>query len=103
MVMSLKSRTLMTRYFRTDTSNTNYRKSTKLKSTYEIKDINRPFPNTLKQLRNKREIEELGVYTMPTSNKKRQINRPVELYPILDSRNQSNKRKSESIHIGRKK
>jgi len=54
-------------------------------------------------MRNKREIEELGIYTMPTSTKKRQINKPVDLYPIVDSRNQSNKRKSELIHIGRKK
>ena len=70
---------------------------------YEIEAINRPVPNTLKQMRNKREIEELGIYTMPTSTKKRQINKPVDLYPIVDSRNQSNKRKSELIHIGRKK
>jgi hypothetical protein len=70
---------------------------------YEVEAINRPVPKTLKELRNKREIEELGVYTMPTSAKKRKINKPVDLYPIVDGRNQSNKRKSDSIHIGRKK
>jgi hypothetical protein len=61
---------------------------------YKIEVINRPVPKSLKQLRNKREIEELRVYTSPTSTKKRQINKSVDLYPIVDSRNQSNKRKS---------
>ena len=58
---------------------------------YKIEVINRPVPKTLKQLRNKREIVELGVYTLPTSTKKRQINKPVDSCPIVDSRNQSNK------------